>query len=189
MSERAEQILHRTLFRSALAAAGAGTLMTVMMQSSSITTSMMIPLVGAGVVTLEQLLPFTLGANIGTTITTMLAALATGNPAAVTVAFSHLLFNVTASLIIYLPPPLRAVPLALARGLGRLARQRRWLAAAYILVFFYGLPIVLLFASGSLSSHASAPEDDQPPEIRSGAGWELPIDRLYLSAIHGEKDV
>ncbi|MDX1632608.1 MAG: Na/Pi symporter, partial [Thermoanaerobaculia bacterium] len=89
----AEQVLHRTLFRSSLAAMAVGCLLTVMVQSSSITTSSMIPLVGAGIITLEQLFPFTVGANLGTTITAMLAALVTGSPAAVTVAISHLLFN------------------------------------------------------------------------------------------------
>ncbi len=67
MSGKAEQILHRTLFRSAWAAILAGGVMTAMVQSSSITTSVMVPLVGAGVVSLAQIFPFTLGANIGTT--------------------------------------------------------------------------------------------------------------------------
>lgn len=150
MTGRAELILHRTLFRSAISAIGAGMMITAMVQSSSITTSLMIPMVGAGIVTLEQVFPFTLGANIGTTVTAMLAALSTGNPAAVTVAFSHLLFNVSGTLIIYLPPPLRAIPLALARGLGRVGSRNRMLAAAYILVVFFGLPVLLLVISGVL---------------------------------------
>ena len=40
-----------------------------MVQSSSITTSLVVPLAGAGVLTLRQIFSFTLGANIGTTIT------------------------------------------------------------------------------------------------------------------------
>ena len=150
MRTRAEQTLHRTLFRSALVAILAGTAMTVMVQSSSITTSVMVPLVGAGVVTLEQVFPFTVGANIGTTITALLAALATGEPAALTVALSHLLFNLAATLLIYVPPPIRAIPLALARALGRLGARNRVLAGVYILLFFYGLPILLLVLSGVL---------------------------------------
>jgi sodium-dependent phosphate cotransporter len=150
MTGRAESILHRTLFRSAWAAVAAGLAVTVAVQSSSITTSLMVPLVGAGIVTLEQIFPFTLGANIGTTITAMLAALATGSPAAITVAFSHLIFNLTASLLIYVPPPLRAVPLFLARALGRLAGRNRLLAGAYILFTFFGLPLLLLFLTGTL---------------------------------------
>jgi sodium-dependent phosphate cotransporter len=151
MSERAEQVLHATLFRSAPAAIAAGAMMTVMVQSSSITTSVVIPLVGAGVVTLEQLFPFTIGANVGTTITALLAAFSTGSPAAVTVAFAHLFFNLTAGLIIYVPPPLRAVPLALARGLGRLGARNRLLAVGYIVLVFFGIPLLLLFLSGAFS--------------------------------------
>jgi len=151
MSERAEQVLHRTLFRSPVAAIAAGALMTVMVQSSSITTSAIVPLVGAGIVTLEQLFPFTIGANLGTTITAMLAALSTGVPAAVAVAFAHLTFNASAALIIYVPPPMRAIPLALARGLGKLGSENRMLAGVYILVVFFGIPLLLLFFSGAFS--------------------------------------
>ena len=147
---RSERTLHTTLFRSPVVAILAGLAMTVMVQSSSITTSVMVPLVGAGVVTLERAFPFTVGANIGTTITALLAALATGQPSALTVALAHLVFNLTATLLIYVPPPIRAIPLALARALGRLGARNRVLAGIYILMFFYGLPILLLFVSGVL---------------------------------------
>ncbi len=150
MTGRAEAVLHRTLFRSPTSAILAGLAMTVMVQSSSITTSVMVPLVGAGVITLEQVFPYTIGANIGTTVTAMLAALSTGNAAAVTVAFSHLIFNLTASAIIYLPPPIRAIPLALAKALGRLGSQNRLLAGLYIAMLFFGLPLLLLLATGTL---------------------------------------
>jgi sodium-dependent phosphate cotransporter len=150
MTGRAESILHRTLFRSTWAAIAAGLAVTVAVQSSSITTSLMVPLVGAGIVTLEQVFPFTIGANIGTTITAMLAALATGAPAAITVAFSHLMFNLTAALVIYVPPQLRAIPLSLARALGRLAGRNRLLAGIYIVFTFFGLPLLLLFLTGTL---------------------------------------
>jgi sodium-dependent phosphate cotransporter len=150
LSGQAEQALHGSLFRSAPAAILAGLAMTVMVQSSSITTSVMVPLIGAGIVTLEQALPFTIGANIGTTITALLAALATGQPAALTVALAHLVFNLTAAVLIYLPPMVRAIPLALARGLGELGARNRLLAAGYILLVFFGLPLALLFLTGTL---------------------------------------
>ena len=108
----------------------------------------MVPLVGAGIVTLEQLFPFTIGANIGTTITAMLAALSTADPAAVTVAFAHFFFNVAGALIIYVPKPLRAIPLALARAIGRLGADNRPIAVVYIVIGFYGIPLLLLFISG-----------------------------------------
>jgi len=150
MSGRAEQTLHRTLFRSPLRAISAGILMTVMVQSSSITTSVMIPLVAAGIVTLEHVFPFTIGANLGTTVTALVAALSTGSTASVTVAFSHLLFNVSGTLLVYVPPPMRAVPVGIARWLGRVAVRNRLVAIAYILLVFFVIPFVLIFLSGAL---------------------------------------
>ena len=149
MSGKAEQMLHRTLFRSPLSAISAGILMTVMVQSSSITTSVMIPLVAAGVVTLEHVFPFTIGANLGTTVTALIAALSTGSTASVTVAFSHLLFNVAGTLLVYLPPPMRAVPLALARALGRAAVRNRLIAVAYVVGVFFVFPFLLILLSGA----------------------------------------
>jgi sodium-dependent phosphate cotransporter len=150
MTGAAEQILHRTLFRSALSAITAGAIITAMVQSSSITTSVMVPMVGSGIITLEQVFPFTLGANIGTTITAMLAALSTGSPVSVSVAFAHLIFNLAATLFIYGIPPLRRIPLYFARRLGALGARNRLAAAAYVGVVFFGIPLLLLLLSGVL---------------------------------------
>jgi len=150
MSGRAEEMLHRTLFRSPIRAISAGILMTVMVQSSSITTSVMIPMVAAGVITLEHVFPFTIGANLGTTVTALIAALSTGSTASVTVAFSHLLFNVAGTLLVYVPPPMRALPLALARALGRLAVRNRLIAIGYVVGVFFVIPFLLIFLSGAL---------------------------------------
>ncbi|MDA0745181.1 MAG: Na/Pi symporter, partial [bacterium] len=98
---RAERFLNRYLFGAPSLAMLFGLVLTVMVQSSSITTSLVIPLVGAGILTLEQIFPYTLGANVGTTVTAMLAALSTGNIAAVTIAFAHLFFNLSGILLIY----------------------------------------------------------------------------------------
>jgi sodium-dependent phosphate cotransporter len=149
MSARAESILQKTLFRSSVAAITAGMIMTLMVQSSSITTSVLIPLVAAGVVTLEQAFPFTIGANIGTTVTALIAALSTGSAPAVTVAFAHLVFNATGTVIVFVPPPVRRVPILLARALGRIAVRNRLFAIAYIVVLFYLLPFLLIFLTKS----------------------------------------
>lgn len=150
MSGKAEQVLHQTLFRSPIAAITAGMLMTVMVQSSSITTSVMIPLVAAGIVTLEQVFPFTIGANIGTTVTALIAALSTGSVAAVTVAFSHLLFNLAGTLAVFVPPPIRRIPIAAARALGRLTVRNRLYAIVYVVGLFFLLPLLLIILSEAL---------------------------------------
>ncbi|XP_036162868.1 sodium-dependent phosphate transport protein 2C isoform X2 [Myotis myotis] len=53
---------------------GAG--MTFVLQSSSVFTSAIVPLMGVGVISLERAYPLLLGSNIGTTTTALLAALA-----------------------------------------------------------------------------------------------------------------
>jgi solute carrier family 34 (sodium-dependent phosphate cotransporter) len=123
-----------------------GIVATIMVQSSSITTSLLIPLAGAGIITLEQVFPITIGANIGTTITALLASLAaTGQYAAagITIALVHLLFNASATLIIYPIPAMRRLPLAAARKLADLAMKSRPLAILYVGLLFYGIPALI----------------------------------------------
>ncbi len=162
LTESAERVLHRTLFRSAPVAILCGLVITVMVQSSSITTSVVIPLVGAGVISLAQLFPFTIGANIGTTVTAMIAALALGSADAITIAFAHLLFNLAGTLLVYVPPPIRAIPIFLATKLGDLAARSRVLAGTYIVFMFYLLPVILLLLSGVLGGD-SEQTSGQPP--------------------------
>lgn len=50
--------------------------MTFLVQSSSVFTSALTPLVGLGVLTVERVYPLTLGSNIGTTTTALIASMA-----------------------------------------------------------------------------------------------------------------
>ncbi|CAK0829157.1 unnamed protein product [Prorocentrum cordatum] len=110
---------------------------TILMQSSSITTSTLTPLVGIGLIKLDKMFPFTVGANVGTTVTGMLSALAGSNVATgMTVAFSHLFFNLIGALIWFPIPAMRAVPLTMARALGSMAADLRWFPLAYIFAVF-----------------------------------------------------
>jgi sodium-dependent phosphate cotransporter len=117
-----------------------GMILTGIIQSSSVTTSLVVPLVGAGILTIYKIYPYTLGANIGTTITAFLASLVTGNILATQVAMAHFAFN-AAGTCIWLPA--RIVPISLANALGRLASKRRALAITYIVVVFYLTPIII----------------------------------------------
>ncbi len=138
---RVESFFDSTLFANAGRAMIFGLLITVLVQSSSITTSLAVPLAGAGILSLIQIFPYTLGANIGTTITAMLAALAVGEVSAVTVAFAHLLFNICGIALIWPIPAIRRIPLNLARRFAVVAASHRWLAIAYVLVCFYAVPL------------------------------------------------
>lgn len=117
-----------------------GLVITIAVQSSSITTSVMIPLAASGVVTLANIYPVTLGANVGTTITALLASLATDRPEALTVALVHTLFNLAGILLFYPVPALRALPIRMATRTGELAAKRATAVIAYIVVVFIVIP-------------------------------------------------
>ena len=142
--QRSGRLLNKYLFGAPLVAMLFGAALTVLVQSSSITTSIVVPLVGAGILTLEAVFPFTLGANVGTTVTAMLAALATGNIAAVTVAFAHLFFNLSGISLIYPLKPIRQIPLAMARWLAQLTSRNRAYALVYVIGVFYVIPSALI---------------------------------------------
>ncbi len=150
MESRVETMVGRGLYRAPLVAIVVGVLVTVMVQSSSITTSLLVPLAGAGMITLEQAFPITIGANIGTTITALLAALAATGPNArwgITIALVHLLFNLTATFLIFPYAKIRAIPLRLARRLAAIAVRSRALAIGYVVFLFYGVPALFALAN------------------------------------------
>jgi sodium-dependent phosphate cotransporter len=153
MNSRVETILSRGLFHSPIVAIVVGISVTVMVQSSSITTSLLVPLAGAGLLTLEQAFPVTIGANIGTTVTAFLAALAVTGPNAIaglTIALVHLLFNLTATALIYPVKRVRDIPLNAARRLAKVAVRSKPLAFLYVIVLFYGLPALFAFLNRAL---------------------------------------
>lgn len=141
---RVEAFFDQTLFANAGRAMFFGLLITVLVQSSSITTSLAVPLAGAGVLSLVQIFPYTLGTNVGTTITAILAALAVGEISAVTVAFAHLLFNICGIVLIWPIPAIRRIPLRLAGNFAAVAANHRWLAVAYIAICFYAVPFAAI---------------------------------------------
>jgi len=144
MVKSIEKVINDYLFRNDLMGFFWGIALTLVVQSSSVTTSLIIPLAGAGVVNIRQVFPYTLGANIGTTGTAILAALATQSEVAVTVAFAHLCFNIFGILVLY---PLRFIPIGLAEYVGRKGAESRRNLLIFILVYIslYFLPIILIF--------------------------------------------
>ncbi|KAJ8015306.1 hypothetical protein DPEC_G00024760 [Dallia pectoralis] len=123
---------------------GAG--MTFVVQSSSVFTSALTPLIGIGVISLERAYPLTLGSNIGTTTTALLAALASPGDklaAAIQIALCHFFFNILGILLWY-PIPVTRVPIRMARALGERTAKYRWFAVLYLVVCFLLLPSLVL---------------------------------------------
>lgn len=150
MQSRIESNVSLFLGRHAVLAILFGAVATVMVQSSSITTSLLVPLAGAGLITLNQAFPVTLGANVGTTVTALLASMAVSGAnaqAGIIIALVHFLFNVTGIVMIYPIPAVREIPLGLARWFAGVACRSRGWAVVYIVVLFYGLPSLFAFLS------------------------------------------
>ncbi|MBC8256598.1 MAG: Na/Pi symporter [Candidatus Marinimicrobia bacterium] len=139
-----KQYFDQYIFKTAVRAMLFGVLLTIMVQSSSITTSMVVPLAGAGIVTLRQLYPFTLGANLGTTVTALLASL-TLNVTAMVAAFAHLFFNIFGIIIIYLNPLLRDIPIKLAEWIADASLKNKLIPVLYLATFFFLLPLIIIF--------------------------------------------
>ncbi|HIG82297.1 MAG TPA: Na/Pi cotransporter family protein [Verrucomicrobiales bacterium] len=159
--KKLEAFFDAYLFRNAAIAFMVGLCLTVLVQSSSITTSLIVPLAGAGVLRLPQIFPFTIGANIGTTVTGLLAALAAGSAATVqsgpdlpplvvagaTVAFAHLLFNLAGALIFLPFAPIRALPVKFAEWLAELCLRNRVIPIVIIVLVFYIIPLVVTWST------------------------------------------
>ncbi len=135
----------RVIFRSPLVGLFFGMLVTAIIQSSSVTTSLIVPLAGAGLITLEQVFPYTLGANVGTTVTALMASLVTETHTAVTVAFAHLLFNLF-GIAVFLP--LKGIPIFFARKMALLSTKSRFIPVGFVLLFFIIIPLLLIKIMG-----------------------------------------
>lgn len=133
---------------SGLVAMLVGLVATVAVQSSSITTSVLVPIAAAGVITLPALYPITLGANVGTTLTALLASLATDRPEALTIALVHTLFNLAGIALFYGVPMLRGLPIRIAEGLADRMSDDRRLLTAYIGGVFIVVPLVGMLVLG-----------------------------------------
>ena len=124
-----------------------GMLLTIMVQSSSITTSTFTPLVGLNIITLEQMFPLTLGANIGTTCTAALAALVSGKVNAIQIALCHFIFNIVGIMIWYPIPKMRQIPLNGAIMLGNYITSYKWFGGFYLAYVFILMPLTLWVVS------------------------------------------
>lgn len=147
---KAREIMHAAVGKGPIAGMASGTAITVLVQSSSTTTSLIVPLAGTGVFTIQQVYPFTLGSNIGTTITALLAATAISGPMAETalaIALVHLFFNLFAIALIYGIPFTRNIPIQMAETLATLAMRSKWYVVAYIAGVFFMIPLLLIALS------------------------------------------
>eukprot|EP00095_Tigriopus_kingsejongensis_P005179 maker-scaffold237_size242172-snap-gene-1.34 protein:Tk05179 transcript:maker-scaffold237_size242172-snap-gene-1.34-mRNA-1 annotation:"sodium-dependent phosphate transporter" len=122
-----------------------GAVVTFLVQSSSVFTSTLTPLVGAGLFTLERAYPLTLGSNIGTTTTGLLAALAADGDKlkpSLQIALCHLFFNIS-GILLFFPIPMMRWPIPLSKVMGRTVAKYRWFALFYLFFMFLLFPLFI----------------------------------------------
>ncbi|MCQ1058134.1 Na/Pi symporter [Photobacterium sp. ZSDE20] len=147
MVGRARDILKSAIGRGPIHGIASGSVVTILVQSSSTTTSLMVPLVGTGVLKVREVYPFTVGANIGTCITALIAATSASGEFAVfalQIALVHLVFNIMATLVVFGIPFLRELPVKGAFWLGDVAAKNKMAVVAYLGTVFVLVPGIIL---------------------------------------------
>ena len=92
--------LRKFVFQKPIKSFGWGVLITSAIQSSSVSTSLLVPLVATKKIRLTHAFPFIIGANMGTTLTALIAA-SFSSETAMSIAIAHLLFNLSGALFIH----------------------------------------------------------------------------------------
>ena len=147
MVGKAKGVLEKAIGRKPEMGVLSGTVVTVLVQSSSTTTSLIVPLAGAGVLSLRQIFPFTMGANIGTTITALLAAISISGEMqifALQIALVHFLYNISGVLSFLYIPGLNNLAIGSAAWLGSHAGSNRFWAFGYLFILFFVFPGIVL---------------------------------------------
>jgi solute carrier family 34 (sodium-dependent phosphate cotransporter) len=145
---RNPEAFSRLFFKGQWKSFGWGIITTAAIRSSTITTSVVVPIVAKKLATLKQAAPFIIGANMGTTITAMIAVTWYATTLdAIAIALAHFLFNLM-GVILFLPIPfLKKIPIRLASALGRVSARYRMVGFAYLVFTFFLIPFVLIYAS------------------------------------------
>ncbi|XP_007496694.2 sodium-dependent phosphate transport protein 2B-like isoform X2 [Monodelphis domestica] len=126
-----------------------GAVLTLIVQSSSVFTSIIAPLYGIGMINLQRAYALTLGSNIGTTSTAILVALASPRNTlqdSLQIALCHFFFNIV-GVILWYPIPFMRLPIHFAKKLGETTATYRWFSIVYLVIgFFLGPLMVFCFS-------------------------------------------
>jgi sodium-dependent phosphate cotransporter len=157
MTGKARQVFNAAIGKNAPYAVLSGLVVTLIVQSSTLTTVLIVPMAGAGIFTLSQVYPFTLGANIGTPVTALMSATAISGEyqvVALQIAIVHFLYNGLGVALFAAVPLLWSLPVRSAQALADGARRSPWIVPSYILGVFFILPGIV-FGAQSIFDYKS----------------------------------
>jgi sodium-dependent phosphate cotransporter len=132
-------------FRSLLT--GIGT--TAAIHSSSVTTSFCVMIAATEKVSPKKIFPYIMGANVGTTVTALIAAIGRSD-AAISIALAHFLFNLFGVLLFFPFPFLRNIPMLVAKWTADKAHQNLAFAFGYLTLIFFAIPFLVIFMAEKL---------------------------------------
>jgi sodium-dependent phosphate cotransporter len=148
LKAKSPEAFSRFFFENRFKSFGWGLLTTAAIRSSTITTSVVVPIVANKITTLKQAAPFIMGANVGTTVTAFIAVGLNANVSvSISIAIAHFLFNVIGVLIFFPVPAISKIPLKLAAGLGKLTLRYPLACFVFILLTFFVIPFSLIYFS------------------------------------------
>lgn len=146
LKAKSPEAFSRFFFENPLKSFGWGVVTTAAIRSSTITTSVVVPIVAKKVASIKQAAPFIMGANVGTTITAFIAATLNANSSsAISIAIAHFLFNFIGVLLFFPIPVMRRLPIELANGLGKLTLKYRFVGLLFLVLTFFVIPFVLIY--------------------------------------------
>jgi sodium-dependent phosphate cotransporter len=146
LEAKSPEAFSRFFFKNPFKSFSWGLLTTAAIRSSTITTSVVVPIVAKKIATLRQAAPFIMGANVGTTITAFIAAMLNANTSgAISIAIAHFLFNFIGVILFFVTPVLQKLPIELANGLGKLTLRFRLVGFLFLLMTFFFIPFSLIY--------------------------------------------
>jgi sodium-dependent phosphate cotransporter len=134
-------------------------LITSAIQSSSVTTSLLVPLVATRKIRLTNAFPFIIGANLGTTLTALIAA-SFSSETAMSIAIAHLLFNLSGALLFMLSARLRTSFVSLIGKFSLVLTRKRLVGLAYVIITFFLLPFLLISIHKAMTGKSEPVKDE-----------------------------
>jgi len=156
--------LRRFVFNKPLKSFGWGVLITSAIQSSSVATSLLVPLVATEKVRLRNAFPFIIGANLGTTITALIAA-SFNSEIAMSIALAHFIFNFSGALLFMSTSILRRGMVNFTKKFSIVMTRNRAVGLAYILLTFFLLPFILISVHKKIVKKEEAKEAEKIEQL------------------------
>jgi len=158
--------LRKFVFQKPIKSFGWGVLITSAIQSSSVSTSLLVPLVATKKIRLTHAFPFIIGANMGTTLTALIAA-SFSSETAMSIAIAHLVFNLSGALLFMLFAGARDGMVSFAKKFSNVITRKRVIGLVYVVVTFFLLPFLLISIHKTQIDKTSVSEEKEVLKIQN----------------------